>query len=303
MNILILGGIKNPPTQKDREYYDQYVSFFSKSAKTSDSDAKIYTALFDDLLILVGDGNFTIHDTRNNLDLAHYHAIFFRGDGFRNQMDILATVNEFAKQHDISTINDYSNVRDSSKLFQAVNFHTVGLPVARTLAVNPALFEHFDTVGEWHFPCIMKANHGSHGRDNYLVHSLMEAKEIAAANNKSFVLQRFVPNDGDYRVLIVGEQSLIIKRTASGESHLNNTSQGGAAEQVSIDELPPQVLNQVKDICKHYGMTIAGVDVMLDRETGEPYFLEVNAQPQLMTGAFVEEKERLIGLLLRVLAH
>jgi len=42
-------------------------------------------------------------------------------------------------------------------------------------------------------------------------------------------------------------------------------------------------------------MTISGVDVIVDKNTNKHYFLEVNSQPQLMSGAFVEEKAQLVA--------
>jgi D-alanine-D-alanine ligase-like ATP-grasp enzyme len=41
-------------------------------------------------------------------------------------------------------------------------------------------------------------------------------------------------------------------------------------------------------------MTFAGVDVMQNKETGKYYFLEVNMQPQLTTGALLKEKQALL---------
>jgi glutathione synthase/RimK-type ligase-like ATP-grasp enzyme len=108
--------------------------------------------------------------------------------------------------------------------------------------------------------------------------------------------QRYHPNDGDYRVLIMdGREPLVIKRTAAGGSHLNNTSQGGSAE---LDELPVGLLEQSKSLAKELKMTVAGVDILRDKQTGEMLFLEVNSQPQLLTGAFVDKKKKLFGDLL-----
>jgi D-alanine-D-alanine ligase-like ATP-grasp enzyme len=57
------------------------------------------------------------------------------------------------------------------------------------------------------------------------------------------------------------------------------------------------VLQDARKITAFYKMTIAGVDALQSKETGEFYFLEVNAQPQLMTGAFTDKKAEMIGKL------
>ncbi len=298
MKIILIGSSAQAPTHEERVYYQQYVDFFNKSAKNSTQTIEVFSALLDDLFIQVGEGTFTIFDTRNKLNLSDYSCIFFRGGSFKASMDIVVTIDEYARKNSIPTINNYANFRDSSKLLQAANFESIGVPVAQTLLVNTALFEHISTVSDWEFPCIMKARYGSHGNDNYLVKSIDEVREIAAKNSdKGFVLQRFIENEGDFRILIIGNESLIIGRSAQEGTHLNNTSQGGVATFVENTEIPGEVLSDARKVTQFYGMTIAGVDVLQSKQTGKYYFLEVNSQPQLMTGAFVDKKSQMIGKL------
>lgn len=298
MKILIIGSSKATPTEQERSYYQQYVDFFVQSAQFTEGETVISTALMDDLLIQVGEGELSIYDTFNKSQLSDYDAFFFRGDKFRAHMDVIATINEYAKHHGIKTVNTYDNVRDPSKLLQAVYFEIIGVPVAKTLNVNSALLNNFDLVEGWEFPCIMKAKQGSHGNDNYVVTSLDEVREISLKDTeKYFVLQRFVPNDGDYRILIIGDETIVIGRSAQEGSHLNNTSQGGEATEVSVDSLPKEVIEQSHAIAQYFKMTIAGVDALQDKVTKKFYFLEVNSQPQLMTGAFTDKKSQLLGTL------
>lgn len=303
MRVLIIGGTKQEVDADVRAYYQKYINFFKKSADTISQDTIVESCLMNDLIISVGDGTFNIRDTHNGRELSEYDAFFLRGDGFRSYMDVVATINEYAELHSVKTINDYSHVRDSSKLLQAVHFQKLSIPVARTLYVNDALLANAATL-EWEFPCVMKATHGSHGNDNYVVHSMDDVRmHVQEQLDKKFVLQRFVPNDGDYRILIIGDEVLVIGRTAVGDSHLNNTSKGGEAVLVDVAQLPPKVIENAKKIMAYLGMTIAGVDALADKHTNEFSFLEVNAQPQLMSGAFIEEKEILMGKLLDKLSH
>lgn len=299
MNIIIIGSTAATPTQKDKDYYQSYIDYFTASAKHVDDTATVSVVMLDELLIEVGDGDMRIFDTHNGKELTEYDSIFFRGSKFREKMDVIATVNEYAKRNNIKTINEYDGVRDSSKLLQAAVFESINVPVAKTIDVNDGLLNNFDKVTHWDFPCILKAKHGSHGNDNYVVASLDEVRSITQQDvSKRFVLQRFVPNDGDFRILIIGQETMVIGRTAQEGSHLNNTSKGGAAVEVATDSLPETVISQAHAIARHFGMSIAGVDALQDKNTGEFFFLEVNAQPQLMSGAFVDEKSVLLGKLL-----
>ena len=303
MKVLIIGGTKQEADADVRAYYQKYIDFFKKSADQVSQGTVVESCMMEDLLISVGDGTFSIYDTHNNHDLSDYGAFFLRGDRFRSYMDVIATINEFAFINGIKIINEYSNVRDSSKLLQAVHFQKLDIPVARTLYVNKALMNHQDKLG-WEFPSVMKATHGSHGDDNYIVHSMDDVRRYQQEQpEKQFVLQRFVPNNGDYRILVIGDEVLVIGRTAVGDSHLNNTSKGGEAVLVDINEIPEKVISDARKIMDYLGMTIAGVDALADKNTNEYSFLEVNAQPQLMSGAFIEEKELLMGKLLDKLSH
>lgn len=302
MKALILGALSTI-TDEGRIYYDNYVQYFKDSLAESPADVALSTAILDDLIIAVGDGQFSIYDTRNQCELSEYDVLILRGHGFAEAIDVVGTISEYAQVHTIKMINDYKVVRNLSKLLQAAHFHVNGLPVARTVYVNQAVVNDNAHLA-WDYPCIMKATNGSHGNDNYVVKDRAEMEAIYRDNpKKHFVLQRFVPNKGDYRILIIGDEVLIIGRSAVEGSHLNNTSQGGEAVLVDVKDVPASAIMQSKDIMKRFGMTISGADVLVDERTGEYFFLEVNAQPQLMTGAFVPEKQRLVGKLLAGLAN
>lgn len=291
--ILLIG---NDRTEDDtHQYHEDYVAFFGRSFEQVNTDVEIQWTLLQDLYIEVGDGDFRVVDTKDGRDIGDYDLILLRGEGFRAQFDVLKAVSEYAKNSDTPIINDYSGFRDSSKLGQAVSFHLAELPVAKSVYVNRAVLEGKHAIAI-DFPCVMKAVFGAHGNDNYVVHSLEEVRRITQDSSLRFVLQRMIPNDGDYRILVSGDQEvLVIERKAIEGSHLNNTSQGGSARLMPEDALPAGMVTDARRIACQLDMTIAGVDALVDKYTGEYYFLEVNSQPQLMSGAYVEEKERLIG--------
>lgn len=293
MKILLIG---NRQTADDPEqYYEQYLDFFRSAVAITGETADLQKTLFDDLYIEVGDGVVRVYDTRNHVDIKDVGKLLIRGKGFRNFFDVLRCISAYAAHHNVPVINDYSGFRDSSKLGQALTFELLGLPVASTVYVTQAVLDERHAL-PFGFPCIMKATFGAHGNDNYLVHSLEEVKKIQHASpDLRFVLQRFVPNDNDFRLLVVGDTVLAIARKAVGSSHLNNTSQGGTAYLVDLQDLPPRMIEDAVRVARHLDMSFAGVDALIDSQTGAYSFLEVNSQPQLMSGAFVDEKAKLVG--------
>ena len=300
MRVLLIGNT-GVSSIDDEAYFGRYVDFLQGSVG-QDSDIQVEYTFFDDLYIAVGDDSFTIYDTRNQRQLSESDVVLLRGTAFRQYVDVVKAISSYAAEHNMQSINDYSGFRDSSKLTQAVQFHQLGLPVALSVYVTEAVLQAKYPLG-FDFPCIMKATFGSHGNDNYLVKSLEEAVEIAGRDpKKKFVLQRFVPNDKDYRLLVIDDEVAVIGRSPVEGSHLNNTSQGGAAQLEAAGVVPEAIIEGAKRITKHLGMSISGVDVLADKLTGEFYFLEVNAQPQLMTGALLDVKSAMMGRYLRAVS-
>lgn len=137
---------------------------------------------------------------------------------------------------------------------------------------------------------ILKDIVGAKGKLNFLV-SMPEALEIIDRHPEvQFVCQRFIENDGDYRVgIYAGAPGFIIKRVGSGDSHLNNTSAGGRAEYLPVAGAPQALLDTALRASQAAELQVAGVDVIHDRQHDRWLVLEVNQGSQIVTGAFVDQ--------------
>lgn len=140
---------------------------------------------------------------------------------------------------------------------------------------------------------IVKAAAASRGCNNYCVSSLLEIEDIIDGSTLPFVVQEFLPNDHDLRVICFGgEPKLVLKRArTSNDTHLNNTSQGGTAEWIPLDE---ELAKNARKISKLLGREMGGIDFIeidnLDNNGKMYYCLEINAIPQLTSGTDVERK-------------
>lgn len=140
---------------------------------------------------------------------------------------------------------------------------------------------------------IVKAAAASRGKSNYLLDSKNTIKDVLSTPDTIFLVQEFIPNDHDLRVICFGgEPKLALKRSrTSEETHLNNTSQGASAEWI---EIPEDLKEPARKISKLLGRDMGGIDfiesVDLDNSSRLCYCLEVNAIPQLTSGTDVERK-------------
>lgn len=294
MNILIIG----PADSKDPDgntLIQTYKHVIEESIRSLSSKPTVMTTLLDEILIDISTDTIELFDTRNNRSLSAYDVLILRGHGFGYLVDIMGVMTLYAKKHSIKMVNEYAVIRDSSKLLQNAHFNLNGMNIPRTLYVNRGLLEQRG-LSSWSFPSVMKQVNGTHGNNNFIVKNWEDVRQIFVREPvKRYILQEFIPNDGDYRLLLGGDSMLAFRRMSVGGSHLNNTSQGGTAEIVDIEaEIPRLIIEQSKHISRQYGMTISGVDVIKSKETNEFYFLEVNMQPQLINGVFPEEKKVLL---------
>jgi glutathione synthase/RimK-type ligase-like ATP-grasp enzyme len=181
-----------------------------------------------------------------------------------------------------------------NKLHQYILLNLSGVRVPGAIYIdNSQLVSRYDDlVASLGSPFILKDIHGRKGRGNYLVNSEIElANILKKSTDLKMIAQKFVPNDGDYRLLIFGKKvKLAISRTAGVGSHLNNVSQGGQAELADPKYLPASAKRMAIKAAEATSVDIAGVDIVKDKGKKLWYCLEVNESPQLASGSFVDEK-------------
>ena len=284
MKIAIIGGASN-----DTGAQTDYITPF----KENFPDIEFTEIRFDHLVFEITNDVFETYDWRTKTPLSHYDCILLRGK-IRNYTECAYIVSRYALHKQVPFFNDYSNYRPSSKIAQAVTFFELNIPILPTYYSLNTTYLNDVTSLKLQFPLIVKDNLGAHGNNNYVAKNNTQLSEILENNQAiNFITQGFCPNDCDYRILVIGDDDpVIIKRVAAAGTHLNNTSQGGTAELKA--ELPEHVIADAKKIAKELKMSIAGVDALQNKDTGEYFFLEVNSQPQLVTGAFVPEKLALL---------
>jgi glutathione synthase/RimK-type ligase-like ATP-grasp enzyme len=278
--VLILGGLATDITP-----HTPYGAGFAAVMP----DYEFTEARFDHLTFRITPDRFSIVNGNDDIELSSYGLIIFRGK-IRKSSGLAYVVSRYCLSTQTPFFNDYSNYRPSSKLAQAVLFYEQRVPFVETYysAGREKLIALCNN--ELSYPFILKDSFGAHGKNNFLVKD--EAELHSALNDNpavDFIAQKYLPNVGDYRVLVIGDlPPLQIWRSAVSGSHLNNTSQGGSG--TLVKQLTPELLQSAQQIAKRLKMSVSGVDVLKSSETGEHYFLEVNSQPQLLTGAVVGEK-------------
>jgi glutathione synthase/RimK-type ligase-like ATP-grasp enzyme len=294
--VLIITSYRSKVTNwAERERYVE--EFYSSVEQMLDDTRVIYTTS-DDIVTTVINNKVTMRDVRHDLVLSQVDFVHFKNWMFDDEH--AALIAYFLSLHKISFFNEEVNAGLAwGKISQMCRLAEGGVPVPDTLfAKKEVLYNYFannELPQPFVFPLIMKADDGAKGNDNHLVRSAEESIGILKDTNpeKQFVVQNFLPNDGDYRFLFAGTDNapLVFLRRGAGDSHLNNTSQGGSGELIEIKNLPAEFLQHARSAARMLKREISGVDIIVDKNTQKPYVLEVNSTPALATGYAVEQKK------------
>lgn len=183
----------------------------------------------------------------------------------------------------------------TSKLPQMMRLWASGLRYIPTIISSTVPNRQFveQVLGTYSY--IIKPMNGEKGNDNYLCRTYEEAVTKAKSFERQWMLQRFIENDGDYRVWVYGyDVKGGIFRSAIQGSHLNNTSKGAESHFVDVSEMPEQIVKSARKAALASGNAVAGVDVLPSKD-GREYILEVNQGSQIVTGHEQDKKMQAFG--------
>lgn len=291
--ILIVGGHSSSNTDVEE------LKAFGGGIAQSSNNATCDTTTADALYFVIAPGEFRVHTANDGSTLEAYDLVILRNK-MRTYSNIAYLLSRYCAVQGKAFFNDYSQYFPATKVAQAAVFYEQAVPFIKTVYSMDRTTLASAIKKELSLPFILKDSQGAKGASNYLVQTFAQLQEILKQEpDVDFIAQSYLPNDCDYRILLLGSQVLVIKRQGKGDSHLNNTSLGGDAVLVDVSDFPAEIIAYARRLAASMGLTIAGVDVMPHKDTGEYYVLETNAQPQIFTGAFLDEKQQAMTAFLK----
>lgn len=268
---------------------------FAAGLEAQNPSLAVELASFSDLEFDLSGDDIRVTVAGRGKDLASFDLVHFKGI-VRKKMDIVAAAGQYLAAREVTLLDRAKlSLPLSSKLCQYVMLKDEGFSTPPSIFLErKRLAENYDRIAEQlGSPFILKDINGAKGRHNYLIKSKRQLAKVLDSEDQTmqFIAQHFIPNDGDFRLLVMGGQIAVINhRRAVKGSHVNNTSQGGSSEMVLPADMPPEVRQDSLKSADLFGLKIAGVDFVKDSQTGVWYCLEVNTDPQIASGAFTEQK-------------
>jgi RimK family alpha-L-glutamate ligase len=209
-------------------------------------------------------------------DVEKIGVVLVRGIGYcLKELEVLL---EFVKVKNIRLIDPGLNevkIGSGTKSLTAYRLGNEGVAYPPTIFVRGNLAEN-----PFGYPCIVKPVMGRAGQGVIKIENREELiNKLNTDKDELLMIQKWIPNDGDYRVLVLGEQSLGAMRrwTEMPGEYRNNVSLGAKAEAAKIEPAHVEMAIKAAAVC---GWEFAGVDLIKHKDTGEWYVLEVNRSPQ-----------------------
>lgn len=272
MNILIVGLVKN----------DQLVRLRQEGEKRGHTVHGCYRS---DLVIYTDNSEFT--PSLRDKDITSYDLIYIWAVG-KSRWEWYTAAYYLKKNYNTIIVNKKTVDPDKNNyLTPAIDYLTQienDLPLPKSAIISKSTSIK-SIINKFQFPAVVKISTGHQGKGVFKLENeeelVVKVKELEDTA-QSLIIREYIPNDGDIRVFCVGYKAIgAMKRTPPKGDFRSNISVGGTGDTFNLDSNP-----KVREIAEIFSqkmqIEIAGVDIMINKETNEPYILEINPGPQFL---------------------
>jgi len=216
----------------------------------------------------------------NHQPLSDFSVFYFRTVGDKNIS--LPSLLAYALEHKIRVVDQYltrlGGAMRKKKSNEAIFLLKAGVSYPASKFVGDQTATRC-LVEEMKKPVIVKSISGRHGTSTFLIRSDSDLdKAFRGRRSVEFLIQDYIPNDGDYRLFLVGYKVIAgFKRQIKEEKLVLNRSQGPS---VFLEQIPLEIKQEAEKAAKILGVEIAGVDLVIDQRNQKPAVIEVNQAPE-----------------------
>jgi len=209
-------------------------------------------------------------------DLAMAGLFYFRSVGDKNEW--LPILLEFAKEQGIVVVDEYltrmGGAMRKRKGMEAYLLKKAGVEYADSFFASDKEVLKKEIKGE----VVLKSSKGRHGVGTFLVKEKGEVERLFQGRTGGFLVQEYLPNDGDWRIFAVGGEVVgAFKRAEKDKERVTLNYSMGQSE---VKEVSEEIKLLVKKATEVLGVEIAGIDVVIDERDGKAKIIEVNQAPE-----------------------
>ena len=195
--------------------------------------------------------------------------------------DYFVSVEEYLKLNKIPSFMYGCPPERSNKILQNRILNSKNLNPIPTIIGICSEVDPKELIKELGLPLVAKITDGAKGKGVTIQKTESDLESYLKKNkDKKIIFQKFIENEGDYRLFFVEDKLLYsIERKSSDKSKefRNNYSLGGTVKRVN---LPKQAIDLARNSVKAMGFAVAGVDLIKEPQGKKWYILEINPAPQ-----------------------
>ncbi len=176
--------------------------------------------------------------------------------------------------------------KGTSKVTDHAIFALNGIQAPDTLFLGHKDFEKsIDIINEiCGYPLVIKDTRGSRGAHSVLVETkedlLEEIKKLP--KHKKYLLQKYIPNDYDWGIMVANGKVVSGEKSYPCDGEFRNNTCNGAEEVfVRPCDIPEKIKEMALKSSKLLGLSWSRSDIIIDKNTKNPYIMEVNRRPGL----------------------
>jgi glutathione synthase/RimK-type ligase-like ATP-grasp enzyme len=273
--------------------------FFKEVAANCEEKVSFEARSFKEILFRVGTNHVSVEDLTGGVNIASYDLVYFKTH--RIYYPLAISVAEYLEHRDVRFVDrELSQHVAYDKLTEMVRLALAGLPVPLTFCgTNAALKAQAGRIlAEVGSPFVCKEITADRGRNNYLLHTKEDLLEVLeqATPGQLYMVQEYIKNDGFVRVLVFDSEVAVMigKRAVANDdprkTHLNKPFGAPNAYAIKPEDEPAGVREIALASSRLMRRQVAGVDLIYSTDRKLWYILEVNAAPQIRTGAYRQQK-------------
>lgn len=226
---------------------------------------------FSELVLETGDG---VGVKLGGKDVKEFDLVYVRSVGdYHEEMTILA---EYCKTHQVKllerTLKD-GNVDRDHKSYEALKLLEAGLGYPKSFFGSAGeTLQYLRQNSQW--PVVIKDTGGRRGRGAYLVKDIETVEKIyLGRGKKNYLVQEYIPNNGEYRVWVVGGKVIGAMHRPVRVGGFELVGITGKSTKIEVDENMADLAIKAAEALE---VDVAALDMVKDSQSGQLYVLEVN---------------------------
>lgn len=259
-----------------RVWFDSGERFLAVARKQG---AELVPICYQDLVLEQTESGIEV--THQGRPLTDLRLFYFRAVGGATEWAHILV--EYAQAKNIPFVDEYLGVWGPGRRAKGISGVIlaqggVNYPVSTLVSDRQTLFK---AAEQFKYPFVLKVSSGGrHGMGTLLIEdkSTLDRAVKGRIERGSYLVQEYIPNDGDYRIFLIGYKAVAgFKRQAKAAKLILNESAGPS--QV-LDQIPAAIKELAEKAARALKVEICAVDCVVDQRTGKPVIIEVNEAPQ-----------------------